>query len=74
MVTIVNVHAAKTNLSKLLERAQKGEEIVLAKAGVLDHHHRDPFDRTLAAQAMIEHMTLITSDPACEALGAETMW
>jgi prevent-host-death family protein len=31
--TIVNVHEAKTNFSKLLERAHKGETIVLAKGG-----------------------------------------
>lgn len=30
----VNVHDAKTNFSKLLDRAHAGEEIVLAKAGV----------------------------------------
>ncbi len=29
----VNVHEAKTHLSRLLERVQMGEEIVLAKAG-----------------------------------------
>ena len=29
----VNVHDAKTHLSRLLERVAKGEEIVLAKAG-----------------------------------------
>jgi len=29
----VNVHEAKTNFSKLLERAHAGEEIVIAKAG-----------------------------------------
>jgi len=33
MPTIVNVHEAKTHLSKLLERVHAGEEIVLAKAG-----------------------------------------
>lgn len=32
--TIVNVHEAKTHLSRLLERVQAGEEIVIAKAGV----------------------------------------
>jgi prevent-host-death family protein len=32
-MTIVNVHAAKTNLSKLLDRALKGEEVVIARAG-----------------------------------------
>ncbi len=30
---IVNVHEAKTNFSKLLERVQAGEEIVIGKAG-----------------------------------------
>jgi prevent-host-death family protein len=29
----VNVHAAKTQLSKLLERVQSGENIVIARAG-----------------------------------------
>lgn len=29
----VNIHEAKTHLSKLLARVRKGEEIVLAKAG-----------------------------------------
>ena len=31
--TVVNVHEAKTHLSRLLERAHRGETIVLAKAG-----------------------------------------
>lgn len=30
---IVNVHQAKTHLSRLLERAHAGEEIVIAKSG-----------------------------------------
>jgi len=29
----VNVHEAKTQLSKLLERAHRGEEIIIAKNG-----------------------------------------
>lgn len=29
----VNIHDAKTNLSKLLERVERGEEIVIARAG-----------------------------------------
>ena len=33
MPATVNVHDAKTNFSKLLERAHAGEEIVVAKAG-----------------------------------------
>lgn len=33
MPTIVNVHEAKTHLSRLIDRAHAGEEIILAKAG-----------------------------------------
>lgn len=29
----------------------------------LPHHHRDPFDRLLVAQAMHEPLTLLTTDP-----------
>ncbi len=32
-MTTVNIHEAKTNLSKLLDRMLAGEEIVIAKAG-----------------------------------------
>ena len=30
---IVNIYQAKTNLSKLIEQALEGEEVVIAKAG-----------------------------------------
>ncbi len=33
MVETVNVHVAKTQLSSLLDRVARGEEIVIAKAG-----------------------------------------
>ncbi len=33
MATIINVHEAKTHLSRLLERVRQGEEIIVAKAG-----------------------------------------
>lgn len=32
-IEIVNVHAAKTNLSRLLERVEGGQEVVIARAG-----------------------------------------
>jgi PIN domain nuclease of toxin-antitoxin system len=31
-------------------------------AGRLPHHHRDPFDRMLVAQAMTDRLTLVTRD------------
>ena len=33
IMTKANVHEAKTNLSKLIEQALNGEEVVIAKAG-----------------------------------------
>ena len=33
MPTLINVHEAKTHLSRILDRVQRGEEIILAKAG-----------------------------------------
>ena len=44
-------------------------------AGRLDWNHRDPFDRMLAAQAMIESLVIITGDPAFTGCpGVPTLW
>ncbi len=34
------------------------------RAGTLTWTHRDPFDRMLAAQALMEDLTLVSTDPA----------
>lgn len=33
-MNITNIHEAKTRLSRLIERAQAGEEVIIAKAGI----------------------------------------
>ncbi|HEY4293972.1 type II toxin-antitoxin system prevent-host-death family antitoxin [Luteibacter sp.] len=33
MTTVVNIHEAKTHLSRLVEKAAHGESVVIAKAG-----------------------------------------
>lgn len=43
---IVNVHEAKTHLSRLLERVARGESVTIARAGkpvadLVPHQHRD---------------------------------
>lgn len=44
-------------------------------AGGLRWEHRDPFDRMLAAQAMIESMTLLSHDPVFAGLsGVAVRW
>jgi PIN domain nuclease of toxin-antitoxin system len=36
--------------------------------------HRDPFDRVLAAQAIIEGFALVTDDGGIETLGPQVIW
>jgi PIN domain nuclease of toxin-antitoxin system len=43
-------------------------------AGRLPGSHKDPFDRMLAAQALVEGIPLVTNDPAFAGFGVNTMW
>ncbi|WP_104063240.1 type II toxin-antitoxin system VapC family toxin [Arthrobacter sp. 4R501] len=44
-------------------------------AGQLDWEHKDPFDRILAAQAMVEGLTLVTADEELHAFEpVTTLW
>ena len=54
----VNIHEAKTELSKLVDRAEAGEEIVIARAG-------KPA-AMLIAQSIAEPLTLLTNDALLE--------
>ena len=42
-------------------------------AGLMTAAHRDPFDRLCAAQAIIEGLTLVSSDPKVTGLGAPVL-
>ena len=45
------------------------------RAGSLPWSHRDPFDRVLAAQALLEHLPLVTRDAAFREFGAlDVVW
>lgn len=37
-------------------------------------HHRDPFDRLIAATALVEGLTLVSADPAFDAYGLTRIW
>jgi PIN domain nuclease of toxin-antitoxin system len=37
-------------------------------------HHRDPFDRLLAAQALTERLPLVSSDPVFRSYGVKVVW
>ncbi len=44
------------------------------RAGSFDCAHRDPFDRMLAAQSMLEVLPLMTRDPAFSQFDVQTVW
>lgn len=40
----------------------------------LPHHHRDPFDRMIIAQAQLEEISVLTSDPLFAKYKVKTIW
>ncbi len=40
----------------------------------LPRHHRDPFDRLLVAQSMIEKIAIVSSDEKFDAYGVVRLW
>lgn len=44
------------------------------RAGGYAVAHGDPFDRMLAAQAELDHLQLVTADPALAAFDIDTLW
>ncbi|MBL5973045.1 MAG: type II toxin-antitoxin system VapC family toxin [Candidatus Leucobacter sulfamidivorax] len=71
----VLVGAYSRHLDRLgVERLPVTEEHALL-AGSLQWEHRDPFDRMLAAQAMLESMPIVTGEAAfAELSGVATVW
>ncbi len=43
-------------------------------AGVLPGPHRDPFDRMLIAQAMLENLVLVSNEQPFDAYGVARLW
>lgn len=44
------------------------------RVAALPWHHRDPFDRMLAAQALEDDLTLLSGDETFDAYGVERVW
>ncbi|HJT78006.1 MAG TPA: type II toxin-antitoxin system VapC family toxin [Gemmataceae bacterium] len=45
-----------------------------AALATLPLHHRDPFDRLIAATALVEGLTLVSADTAFDAYGLTRLW
>lgn len=61
---VVNIHEAKTQLSKLLEQVQAGEDVVIAKAGspIVRLIPYAPPKRKIAAPGAMEGEIWISDD------------
>ena len=40
----------------------------------LPRHHGDPFDRLLVAQALVEHLSIVSADTQLDAYGVTRIW
>jgi len=45
-----------------------------AAVSKLPFHHRDPFDRLLIAQAMVEQMPIVSADTAFDTYPVKRLW
>lgn len=64
-------------LSQLLVSQFKTLQITFEhtyRVQTLAQHHRDPFDRLLVAQALVENLTLVSADPLLAPYGAPIIW
>lgn len=69
------VHDYQSHLERLAAESLQVRDEHALWAGSLPWSHRDPFDRLLAAQAMIEHVPLVTADRAFANFpGLATIW
>ena len=50
------------------------DEFCAVHEGLLPPHHRDPFDRGLIAQAIVNGMTLVTPDPVIAHYPVPILW
>ncbi len=46
----------------------------LGAVAALPFHHRDPFDRLLIAQAMVEQTAIVSADASFDAYSARRLW
>ena len=46
----------------------------LAVVAVLPLHHRDPFDRLLVAQAMVDQVSIVSADIMFDSYPVSKMW
>lgn len=63
-----------TGLERLGVTPMSVEHAHALRVSELPHHHRDPFDRLLIAQAQLEEATLATADPRFLLYDVDVLW
>ena len=46
----------------------------VTRVSKLPFHHRDPFDRLLVAQALVEELPIVSADSSLDAYGVRRLW
>lgn len=72
----------RTSLATLVDKARTEQGIGVVdispahalRVEHLPYHHRDPFDRLLAAQALVEGMSFASRDRVFDAYGVRRIW
>ena len=65
----VSTHVASQGFTELPITLAHGQA-----AGALSGPHRDPFDRMLIAQAMLERLVLVSNEELFDAYGVKRLW
>ena len=72
-----NYCTVRASLLHITQRHVRAKSISAAhslRAGTMEGVHRDPFDRLLAAQSLVEGFPLVTSDHLFKVFEVETVW
>ena len=76
--TLPSIGGVATNLfQEIQEEGFQPLSITFAHAclaGSFTQPHRDPFDRVLAAQTLLENLQLVSADPAFDQFGIKRVW
>ena len=70
--TLLSIWAAKLAAEGFSELPIESAHAI--RAGLLPRHHRDPFDRMLAAQAQVTGWPIISADRVFDYYGVRRIW